>query len=76
MSASILTHTPITSTRTVTRVRSFRIVSMRPDFHDALAQLLTLIQQLHVEHLTGTLTIHYGQGGITTAEVRDSQKIS
>jgi len=75
MATSALTHTPVTSTRTVTRVRSFRIVCMRPDFRDALAQLLTLVQQLHDERLTGTLTLNFGQGGITTAEVRDSQKI-
>lgn len=73
--ATTLTHTPVTSTRTVTRERAFRIVSMRPDFNDALAQLLTLIQQLHTERLTGQMIVNWGRGGITTVVIRDSQTL-
>lgn len=72
---SVIESTPISTSTTVVSERSFRVVCLRPDFRDALTQLLSLVNQAHDERLTGQVTINFGQGGVTSVVIRESKKI-
>jgi hypothetical protein len=74
-SPSPISHTPLSESRTMLRERTFRIINLRPDFCDAITQLVIMAQQLHDERFTGTLSINLSQGTINNVKLTDSKKV-
>jgi hypothetical protein len=75
VSASAISHIPISESRLVSRERTFRLMQARPDFKDVIGQIVILVSQLHDEKFTGEVQINFTQGSVNNAKLVESKKI-
>lgn len=74
MATPLISHTPISEHRKLTRERVFALLPLRPDFKDVVAQFILVLEQLHAERVTGSLTINFSQGSVANAKITESQQ--